>query len=759
MFNFKRIFLLAVFALFGSSFFGARSLANPPDPASNSLSPKIGTPLRVLLREAKQSKGKGATTFQTFSQKHSQYALRESLSGQTLIGIFLKSKNVARTKSAVMAAGGRVSTIAGDILVARLPLDSIESLARQASISVIEASQKQQLLLDSSRLAIHADAVHAGKGGLEKSYEGKNVIVGVLDSGIDEEHPDFKTSLGSRVLFLWDMSQYSNPPSDYLYGTEYTQTQINAGQCKQTDDDGHGTHVAGIAAGNGRAESGLIGVAPKANIIFVKGYRRGEGFYSDDVIDGCAYIFKRAKELNKSAVINLSLGGDIGPHDGSSAYEQAISNLVGEGKIIVAAAGNSGDDFIHLNYDTGGSNFNEARETQFEILPGSNIAVIDLWYDTGDINVGIAAYKNGIRVDYTPSVAPGGILSSETLGNGAENFGTVMIDARQTSYPENGSKRVYIRIKKTDVDDVTWSLYTYGSGKFDAWVVDGRFSEESGGLRRPGDNDKSLGIPSTAKKVICVGSYTTKNKWTGYDGKVYSYTKPPTIDEISSFSSLGPSRDGRNKPDITAPGQIILSALSSDLAIGNDVNPVYVSPSGKMQVLQGTSMSAPQVTGAIALMLEKNPQANYDTVMKVLTQTARQDHYTGSVPNNTWGYGKLDLLKAMLKLTAGETDTTSNSEDDDANTDVNALKSSYPNPVFSSRGYVTISYKIPENCSIPAPYYLKIYDVLGREMASYPVNADEEAAYVSINGLASGMYFYRITGFSDMKKFIVLKNE
>ncbi|ACF12707.1 peptidase S8 and S53 subtilisin kexin sedolisin [Chloroherpeton thalassium ATCC 35110] len=761
MFKFKVFSLLLIFSIFGSSFSGAIALASQPDSTSNKFSAKIGAPLRVLLREAKTAKAKSPQSLETFSEEHRQFAVRKSASGQTMVGLLLKSENVMLAKSAIINAGGTVSTIAGNILVARVPLDSVESIVAGESISRVEACQKQALLLDSSRAEIYADVVQAGEGGLDQSYNGTDVIVGVVDSGIDEDHADFNTTSGSRILYLWDMSGSGNSPSSYDYGTEYTQSQITAGQCNQSDDDGHGTHVTGIAAGNGRAESGFTGIAPDADIIFVKGYRDVDGFYSDDVINGCAYIFERADKVNKSAVVNLSLGGHVGPHDGTSLYEQALSNLVDEGKIIVAAAGNSGSSLVHVNYETGGSSFSEARETYFEISSSTSAAYIDLWYETGSVNVGIAAYRNGSRVDYTSSVAPGGQLSNESLGSGFQTFGTVTIDATETSYSENGDKRVLIEITNNNVTGVTWSLFTYGSGTLDAWLSGGSFTEDSGRLIYPGDNEKSVAIPSTAEKVICVGSYTTKNKWKAYDGNTYSLTSQPEIGAISSFSSLGPSRDGRTKPDIAAPGQVIMSALSSDLTIGSDVTVPYVSPSGELQAMQGTSMASPHVAGTIALMLEKNPQADYETVMDILTTTARQDDETGSVPNNTWGYGKLDVLEAMLQIAEGEKDTTTSgdSEDDTTATQVTVLKSGYPNPVFSSRGYITILYEIPENTSVQAPYYLKIYDVLGREVASHRISADETTVSPSIKAFASGMYFYRITGFSDMKKFVILKNE
>jgi minor extracellular serine protease Vpr len=131
------------------------------------------------------------------------------------------------------------------------------------------------------------------------------------------------------------MSGSGNPPPGFSYGTEYTKAQLDANQCLQIDGDdghGHGTHVAGTAAGNGGALTNYIGMAPESDILFVKGFRSGPGFANTDIVDGCNYMFQRAQQIGKPAVINLSLGGHFGPHDGSSLYEQALSNMTGNGK-------------------------------------------------------------------------------------------------------------------------------------------------------------------------------------------------------------------------------------------------------------------------------------------------------------------------------------------------------------------------------------------------------------------------------------------
>jgi subtilisin family serine protease len=174
------------------------------------------------------------------------------------------------------------------------------------------------------------------------------VVVGVIDTGIDLDHGDFLFANGlTRITHLWDQTDNVGPhPSGYTIGTEWTQANINASTTREIDDDGHGTHVTGIAAGNGRAAASpselydFTGVAPEPDSIFVK-----TSFVESDIIDAVAWIQNRAG--TEPSAINLSLGSQYGAHDGTSNLDAALAALSGPGKIIVAAAGNEGGSQIH----------------------------------------------------------------------------------------------------------------------------------------------------------------------------------------------------------------------------------------------------------------------------------------------------------------------------------------------------------------------------------------------------------------------------
>lgn len=637
-----------------------------PLKAGTLLDVKIDPLLRYFINEVKSCKRNTGIIHEKYSLQPKLLTFNENISGDIVVSIFIKSNDIGYTKYCIENQGGTITTISGNIIVAELPVLEIEQLAENSEVIYIEGSHYSKAKLNESHVEIGADKVHNGTG-LPQSYKGEGVVVGVVDSGIDWEHGDFDNSSGaSRILYLWDMSGSGNPPSGYSYGTEYTKTQIDAGQCSEVDGDdghGHGTHVSATAAGLDNSLSGYTGIAPASDIVFVKGFRNGPGFGNTDVVDGCSYIFSKAQSFGKPSVINLSLGGHFGAHDGTSLYEQALSNLTGPGKIIVAAAGNEGNNQIHVGYTTGGQNETEARQTLWVIPQGAPSSLVDFWYTPGNISVGIAAYDASFNiVGYTNGVPAGQKIEDIPFTiSGGQTLAHVTIDATSVNDPNNGNNRVILMIDSKNgqynLNAVYWTLFTFGSGTFDAWMVqDGYFTPDDipANLIYPGDNNKSIGMPGTAQKVICVGSYVTKNQWIDIDGSTQTQPGNPTIGNISSFSSLGPTHDNRMKPDLSAPGEVIVAALSGDLTIGPDHTPrANILQGGKHQKMQGTSMASPHVTGTVALMLQKNHNLDYNQVFSTLTASSRKDNFTGSSANNTYGYGKLNAYQAVLSTPGG----------------------------------------------------------------------------------------------------------
>jgi subtilisin family serine protease len=721
------------------------------------LDAKICPDLSFVLSKTEELNNAAVSIPQIFIGNNSLIRIYKNDNGISVLRVFIKAIDIQGAENLVLSYGGKTGTIAGDIFTAEIPVTSIKDIALKNEISYMEVSRQAYASLDSSRSNIKVNLVQSGYN-LSQAYKGDNVILGFVDTGIDWGHADFKASGTSRILNIWDMSGSGSTPSGYSYGKEYTQTQINASQCLEQDAEGHGTHVAGIAGGNGTASSGTYtGMAPNANIIFVKGERsNGSGFADADVVDGCNYIFTKAQALGKAAVINLSLGGQYGPHDGTSLYEQSLSNLTGAGKIIVAAAGNDGGNYIHSGYTTGGTSFSTGYQTLWQAAGTPTATQADLWYNTGSISVGVAAYTTGgTLIGYTNAVAPGS-NSQQLFTVGGTTYGRVTINATNTHDSQNGDKEVLVTIDNVsgayNLSNVYWSLYTFGTGTFDAWITQGgEFSTVSSGNIIPGNNNKSIGTPGTSNKVICVGAYTTKTLWPSIKGGYYQLVPVPTISAIASFSSIGPTRDGRIKPDFTAPGNIIASCLSSSVVLGSSGrDSSWVLPGAKYQMMSGTSMACPHAAGTIALLLQRNKTLDYSGVFNLITSHTTKDSYTGTTAGNVFGYGKLNAWNAISNL-------VSDIKEPGFAPGNYSLSQNYPNPFNPS---TTIRYSIPFGGNVK----LKVYDILGRETAvlvdEYKQTGNYEVEFSTIGkNISSGIYFYKLTAgnFSSAKKLVLLK--
>jgi len=676
--------------------------------------------------------------------------------------VFIKLRVPGETL-ALEQLGVQITTTVGDIVIARLPITATYAVAALENVVSMQISGRSTPHLDLSRAEVRADVVHAGGGGLAASYRGTGVVVGVLDSGIDWTHPDFSVAANNtRIQFLFDYSNGTN-------GREWTKAEIDAGTCTEIDGPGgggHGTHVAGTAAGNGRRNAAYVGMAPEADIVFVKGTRdaqSGGGFDDADVVAGTQYIFAKARAMNKPAVVNLSLGGHFGPHDGTSLYEQALSSLVRPGNIIVAAAGNEGHQAIHVSYPAQGSNYDESLETLWGVEQGSPIALADMWYPaSGNISVGVAVYQFG---NYNQpefvlnAVPPGQRVENQLVSIGAIPVGLVTIDATTTQDPNNGARRVAILINSDNgqypIDQVAWSVWTIGSGTFDMWAAAGGEFPQVPNLPawfRQGDNDKTVGMPGTARKVLCIGSYVTKTSWIDLDGttqtqpSICGNPNPPQVAEISCFSSRGPSRDGRTKPDLTAPGEAIIAALSSSLTIGTHIPRSDVLQGGGLVKLQGTSMASPHITGIVALMLQRNRYLTYENVFNFLTSTARP---VGPSPNNTFGSGKVDALNAVLAVPpAVDCQTLGKIAGIDCDGNVIGdyqLINAYPNPFNPA---TTIGFRVARREKVT----IAVFDLLGRRVKTL-INEELPAGYhqtvwdgtdENAHGVASGVYHVRL---------------
>jgi len=688
---------------------------------------------------------------------HVQVA-REEDGGPLYVTTFVKLTDPSAARL-LEQDGARITTQVGDIAIVRLPIASVGAVAARPEVLSLQASKLTPALLDSSRIRSKVKDVHDGSGGLPQSYKGDGVVVGVLDSGIDYTHPDFKTAGGlTRIKGMYDYSFGT-------HGREWSPGSIDSATSTEYDGTGgggHGTHVSGTAAGNGRGNAAYVGMAPNSDIVFVKGMRdtaSSTGFADADVVAGCQFIFNKARALNEPCVINLSLGGQFGAHDGTSLYEQALDQLTHPGNIIVAAAGNSGQDFIHLGYAAPpGTSYAESFETPLLVLGSS--AGVDIWYPaSGNIRFGVAVYDNGdlsTAVAVTAAIAPGGTLAPLVVTDGVKNYGTVTIDALTTADPNNGKRNVQIAIEDAPggtASDYIWAIYAVGTGTFDGWCVfGGAFPPQSFftnlGIAVPsyfrlGNNDKTIGTPATARKLIAVGSYVTKTQWVDVNG-VTEVQPGATLDALSGFSSLGPSGDDRSLPHLAAPGEAIVAAMAASVAATTPQSDIALG--GGYKKLQGTSMASPHVTGVVALMLQKNPFLTPENARALLQASA-----TPAGTPNTFGAGRLNALAAMLAvpdpIACGPiplSNSTLEDCDQSAGLDPGSLQVR-PNPAVRA---ATLAFRLSSAEQVD----LAVYDLAGRRVRTIQsgllVGGTHQSVWDGTNdhgaAMPSGVYFTRL---------------
>ena len=605
-------------------------------------------------------------------------ALRAFMSGNTLqdsalINVLLVFWTIPTSAElTVLSSLCIVHTFTGHVATISATANALPKLAALSFVSQIAMPKMMKPELDVSVPEILADQVWntAKYPGVRDStgrvVDGTGVIIGVADSGIDYLHQDFFRNGTSKVLYIWDQTLVGRAPNGYDYGNECTPTDIQTRTCSEYDDGGsslttgHGTAVASVAASTGQASHNYYGVAPGASIIAVKLIDGSENY----VIDAMNYMIQKARALNRPLVIVHSLGDSLGSHDGTEPLELAFTDFAAQGVPIVVAAGNDRNAKLHVS---GILSPGEGVNVPWSSVGYQNL--IDLWYPMSSV-LGLAVT--------TPS---GQVVTGPTPDfgiNTADGNVIILTDMRPTG------KEWWINITTT-VQPTFKNLWSFtltsvsGPGvKWDAWTEPGQFVGSNGTMARIYSIDPSdtIDSPGTALGVITVGGYITKYSWLArctlcipwnQENHVQGLWSPVPgtlggdgttivgnlMDGTAGASGAGPTRDGRTKPEITAPaGEIVAARASSDPQICDPYPGQCSDPDDYHTVWAGTSFAAPHVAGVIALMLQMNPHLSPNEIRAILEEDARQDNFTGPINKSTgsplWGWGKVNALRSTL---------------------------------------------------------------------------------------------------------------
>lgn len=569
-------------------------------------------------------------------------------------------------RSALAELGIHVNVDLVDMLTTDVPLHSIEQLSILPGVKYVQLAEPVKPQMDKVRLATGAESLHQGEG-LSGSFTGKGVVIGVIDAGFDYTHPNFYTSDGKalRIQRVWEQDYAKGtPPDGFRYGAEFSTSEAILKASGDMPTNSHGTHVTGIAAG---AYSGndWYGVAPDAELVLVS--MSSDSAYTADnvnVSDAIAYIFNYADSVNKPCVINMSLGSQIGPHDGTSFFDQMANRLQGKGRLLVGSVGNFGKEKIHVSR-TFASAQDEPLKTfvDFTEKPDAKSAdaKIDIWGEVGmdyDVQLVVYNYKNG-QIAQTSEKISAVNSNSYVFELTSNSKGSIAVTTELN--PLNNKPHALLNLSVKSLRNgyaVGLIISPRSSGTVHAWADNThvKFTHHQVDGWNDGDTQHTLGeIGGTAEGILSVGAYTTRNTYTELNSATEK-TTGEILEQISSFSATGPTVDGRMKPDIAAPGSFIISSMSSHYAaLSSHPLTGYVSwnessyPYGYMQ---GTSMAAPVVTGIMATWLQACPDLSISDVRDVLKNTARTDEYVIQTSNvaDVWGYGKVDALKGIQHI-------------------------------------------------------------------------------------------------------------
>ena len=626
----------------------------------------------------------------------------------------------------------------GSLHIASIPINRLSAMSHDPRVLRIEARPSNRLLTDSMAIHLNATDIYQGRN-LPQAYTGRGVVMGLMDIGFDLTHPNFYSSdtTDYRIRRFWDQLSQDTVGSPFPVGRDYTTRQelLALGHSRDGLDFTHGTHTLGIAAGSGY-HSRFQGMAPESDICLVANAVSDDLPYIDsaDVYKytfatdalGFKYIFDYAESVHKPCVISFSEGSPQDFYGYDQLYYAMLDSLTGPGRILVAAAGNEGavKSYIHKPRGTlsAGTFLRHSDTTMIVTLRSREEFIIRVVaYNSPHDTLLIPSSDILLQQDSTL------LLQTPSLRLLAEAF-TSCYDLRDICYditfttplPIGAQPRLSIEMVGSDAD-------------VDLWRVNGQLTTyPDNPLLADGETTHNIHSPSSAPCVISVGATTYRDHIVNLHGDTMAYWRGDGGIR-TDFSSVGPTMDGRTKPDCVAPGNNIFSSYSSFFIENHPDSPdlkwntaeyTFQGRPYAWTANSGTSSSAPAVGGAIALWLQACPTLTPDDVRTILQHTCRHNDPSLDYPNNYYGYGELDAYAGLLEALR-------------LTEHIDQLPRQHTRATVSLRpGALTVT--LPEPCA--TPLFLRLYDLSGRPLLSATIPAATQCHDVSLPPLSPAVY-------------------